>query len=693
MSVRATVHGWLLETRETAYSLGFNGAGRLVHGYWGRRLPYEDDYPVPVEAAGWASFSGPAHLTREEYPGYAGTSYVEPCLKVTFADGVRDVVLVRESVEVEEEELRIRLRDAVYPLTVTLHYRVHVEDDLIERWTTLRNEGELPVMLERAFSAQWHFPRGTEYRLTHLNGRWLDEWQLVREKLVPGSKLLESRRLTTSHHHNPWFAVDRGMADEERGEVWFGVLAWSGNWKLLAEVTEFASTRLSLGVNDWDFAWRLEAKQDFTTPSSYAGYTWEGFGGASRRLHAFIRASVLPHPELEHKVLYNSWEATAFAVNERDQLELARLAAAMGVELFVMDDGWFPRRASDTAGLGDWWPDPEKFPRGLGPLIEGVNALGMEFGLWIEPEMVNPDSDLYRAHPDWVIHFPTRARTEARNQLILNVGRPDVQEYLITLLDELLTQNAIRFIKWDMNRNVSEPGWPDAPGDSRELWVRYVQGLYRIWGTLREQHPHVIWQSCSGGGGRADLAILRLADQIWISDNTSAAARLGQQEGFSQVFPASTMEAWVTDADQGRLPLSFRFHASMCGILGVGGNLLHWSAEERELARQMIAQYKTIRHIVQFGDLYRLRSPQEHAFSALAYLTRDRAEGVLFAFRTHLPDPVTLPLLYPRGLESDALYTIEGFAETRSGLGWMEIGLALELGNFESTIRKITRVS
>lgn len=694
MSVRATEHGWILETRATAYTLGFDGAGRLVHGYWGTRLPYLDDYPAPAKTPGWASFNGNAHLAREEYPGYAGPNYVEPCLKTTFADGVRDVVLRRESVELEGETLRIRLRDAVYPLTVTLHYRVHPEVDLIERWTTLRNDGEQPVMLERAFSAQWHLPHGTEYRLTHVNGRWLDEMHLVRERLTAGSKVLESRRMTTSHHHNPWFAIDRenACAHEEAGEVWFGVLAWSGNWKLVTETTEFASTRVSLGLNDWDFAWRLNPGQEFTTPSSFAGYTREGFGGASRRLHEFVRESVVPHAGVTRKVLYNSWEATAFDVSEQGQLELARHAAAMGIELFVMDDGWFHSRVSDTAGLGDWWPDPQKFPRGLGPLVEGVNALGMDFGLWIEPEMVNPDSDLYRAHPDWVIHFPTRARTEMRNQLILNVARSDVQEYLIKLLDDLLTEHNIRFIKWDMNRNISEPGWPDAPGDARELWVRYVRGLYHIWGTLRERHPEVIWQSCSGGGGRADFGILRLADQVWISDNTWAASRLAIQEGYSQIFPASTMEAWVTDADQGKIPLEFRFHVSMCGLLGVGGNLLRWSEEEQAQAAQLVAQYKAMRHIVQFGDLYRLRSPQEHAFSALEYLTRDRNEGVIFAFRTHIPEPVILPLLYPSGLEPEARYTIEGFTRARSGQAWMQTGLELKLGNFESRILRITRM-
>ncbi len=516
--------------------------------------------------------------------------------------------------DVAQNELTLYLRDAYYPLLVMLHYRVHPDYDLIERWVTLHNEGDTPITIERVLSAQWHLPTGENYRLSHVNGRWLKETSLQRELLKQGIKVLESRRLTTSHHHNPWFALDRGNADEDHGDVWFGVLAWSGNWRLSVEVTEFASTRVNIGLNDWDFAWHLAAKQSFTTPSSYAGYTAEGFGSASRRLHDFIRDTVVPHPHVPRKVLYNSWEATQFDVSEQSQLELARYAAEMGIELFVMDDGWFHGRTFDTAGLGDWWPDEQKFPHGLTPLIQGVNALGMDFGLWIEPEMVNPDSDLYRAHPDWVIHFPTRARTEARNQLILNFARTDVQDYLIEMIDRLLSENAITFIKWDMNRNVSEPGWSDAEGEAREIWVRYVQGLYRVWHTVRTRHPAVIWQSCSGGGGRADLGILREADQIWVSDNTEATARLIIQEGFSHIFPSSTMEAWVTDVSRRLISLEFRFHVSMCGVLGIGGHLLHWSEQERVEAKRLIAQYKEIRSIIQFGDLYRLRSPQQHPF-------------------------------------------------------------------------------
>jgi alpha-galactosidase len=310
--------------------------------------------------------------------------------------------------------------------------------------------------------------------------------------------------------------------------------------------------------------------------------------------------------------------------------------------------------------------------------------------LWLEPEMVNPDSDLYRAHPDWVIHFPTRKRSEMRNQMILNLAKTDVQDYLINLIDNLLKDHNITFIKWDMNRNVSEPGGLEGT-EARAIWVRYVQGLYRVWGTLRQSHPNVVWQSCSGGGGRADLGILKFADQIWISDNTMSLSRLKIQEGFSQVFPAITMEAWVTDSDPKHLPLEFAFHVSMAGTLGVGANLLHWDTTQRQSATKLIAQYKEIRHIVQFGHQYRLRSAFTGAFSSLMYVSKDQIDAVLFAFRTHLPEPVILPPIKLAGLDPQALYKIDGFTEIRSGAALMIVGLDVQLQDFRSVVLKIRR--
>jgi alpha-galactosidase len=684
--VKTSNLNWILETCNSAYCFGINNDGYIVNSYWGKRKKDKTSYSLPYQNKGWASFDCPANVLPEEYPVYGGAFHYEPCLKITFADGVRDLVLKYDSNWSFQNEIAIQLRDPNYPVKVILHYRAHADYDMIERWVEVINEGKETFTIERIFAAQWHFPDQQQYFLSHLSGKWNDEFHLTREALTTGVKVLESRRITSSHHHNPWFMIDTGNATETEGKVWFGVLAWSGNWKLAAEVTNFDMTRISMGINDWDFAWRLNCGENFVSPSAFAGCIENGFGQASRSLHSFIREQVIPHRRKTHKILYNSWEATFFDVDEKSQTRLAEIAASIGVELFVLDDGWFYKRNSDHAGLGDWWPDPRKFPHGLQPLIKQVNQLGMDFGLWIEPEMVNPDSDLYRAHPDWILHFPTRERTLARNQCILNMALPEVQSYLIEKIDCLLKENNIAFIKWDMNRNVSEPGWLNPPGDPKEIWVRYVQGLYRVWGELRHRHPNVIWQSCSGGGGRADLGILHLADQVWVSDNTQALARLEIQHGFSMAYPAITMESWVTDADRGKLPLSFRFHVSMCGSLGIGGNLLEWGEEERNDAAYWISRYKSLREIIQLGDQYRLGD------YATQYMSKDHLLGVLFVFNVGQPDQIASVKVRLQGLRPDKIYEVEGLNQVKSGRDWMSEDLAFPLAVFESTVREIHQI-
>lgn len=671
---------FILETNNTAYTFGINDAGLLAHAYHGVKLPFQSDYPPAPTPRPYASFNSTAHTTPEEFPCHEDLKYNEPSLFVVFADGVRDVRLRFTDAKILGDDLQIHLEDETYKLKAILYYRVHEAYDLIERWVTLHNTSDEVITVERVFSAQWHFPVGQQYVLHHLSGKWLDEMNYNHEPLSAGVKILESRRLTTSHQHNPWFALDDGSATEESGVVWFGALAWSGNWKLTAEVNSFHQTRLSMGVNDWDFELTLNPDDEFTTPSALIGYTQAGHTGASHLLHNYTR-SIVPHPDEPRMVLYNSWEATMFDIDIEQQKRFAEKAAAIGVELFVMDDGWFAGRKDDTAGLGDWYPEKSRFPNGITPLINHVRNLGMKFGLWIEPEMVNPDSNLYREHPEWVIHFPTRSRTEARNQLILNLAIPEVQNYLIELLDNLLTENPVDFIKWDMNRNVSEAGWQTETHNPREIWVRYVEGLYHVWGTLRERHPQIIWQSCSGGGGRIDLGILHYADQVWTSDNTIANRRLEMQSAFLRAYPASTMEAWVTDMIDVELSLKFRFHVSMCGVLGIGANLSFWNTNDMDEARQLIAQYKAWRHIIQFGDVYRLETNHD-AFYAMQYVSKDKSESVVFVFRTFAQTstrPVTITL---RGLDANALYQCED--EKKSGMAWMTISQPIELRNFES---------
>ena len=353
--------------------------------------------------------------------------------------------------------------------------------------------------------------------------------------------------------------------------------------------------RVTGGFNDFDFGYLLKPGESLETPAFYGGFTDQGFGESSRIMHAFEREEILPDRAAPHPrpVLYNSWEATTFNVNEAGQKQLADKAARIGVELFVMDDGWFGQRNDDHAGLGDWTVNPQKFPNGLKGLIDYVNGLGMKFGLWVEPEMVNPNSDLYRAHPDWAMHFNDRPRSEARNQLILNMARDDVRDHIFGVLDKLVSENHIEFLKWDMNRHFGEPGWPEVPvAEQKEIWVKYVDNVYDIIDRLRAKHPGLEIESCSGGGGRLDLGILKRVDEVWTSDNTEAFDRLRIQEGFTNAYAPKVMMAWVTDVPNlnGRsTPLKYRFLVAMQGSLGIGSNLNHWTDADFALASRMVA--------------------------------------------------------------------------------------------------------
>jgi alpha-galactosidase len=656
---------WLVEMRSTAYAFGLADEGTaLRHLHWG--APVERDALADLAAAKGAELErreqrlSRARERPDEYVPWGGLRYDEPSLKAEFADGARSVEWRvaghRISREGPASTLEVDLADTGYPLLVTLGYRVYDGFDVLDRWATVRHGGDgPPIVIRQAHSANWWLPPRANWRLRYLHGGWGAETQLVETPLIPGKIVLESRRGITSQQLNPWFTLDSdGTATEESGELWSGALAWSGSWKLTFETNPGGRAHACGGVNDFDWSYRLEPGDELVLPRFAGLHTTGGFGAASREWHAWQLAHVLgrgddrpgltaPHWAPSHAepaqatpagppplrpVLYNSWEATSFQVTEAGQARLAELAARLGIECFVVDDGWFGGRHHDRAGLGDWTVNREKFPNGLRPLIERVNALGMRFGLWVEPEMVNPDSDLYRARPDWVYHFGGRTRSEYRNQLVLNLARPDVAEWVLETLDRLLAENRIEFIKWDMNRAFSEPGWPArADRDPERVWTDHVRSLYAIIDGLRAAHRGVEFESCASGGGRVDLGILRRVEQVWPSDNTDAWDRVKIQEGFTQAYPAQIMSAWVTDSPNfltGReLPLSFRFHVAMAGALGVGGDLLRWTDQELAEAADLIAAYKGIRPAIQRGRLYRLASVQHGTFAASEYIDGD----------------------------------------------------------------------
>ena len=691
---------WILETERTCYVLGINELNAVQNVFWGGKILADRDLAAARTSNDY-SFESREGMTPEEYPGWGGMRYAEPCVKITFGDGVRDLVLKYDSHRVEPDGLVLRLKDIRNDLFVNLKYKVYPPYDLIQKWTEIENKTGRAVLVESAQSGVWYMPPGEGYRLSYLTGRWAGETQLIREEIHPGKKILESRRGNTSHQANPWFAVDyRGEADEEHGKVWFGALGWSGNWKLVTEQTPNQQVRVTGGYNDFDFGYWLKPGEKLETPAFYGGFTAEGFGESSRLLHRFQREQLAPDRRVPHlrPVLYNSWEATFFDVNEAGQTTLAEKAAKIGAELFVMDDGWFGARNNDRAGLGDWVVNPKKFPRGLKGLITAVNGLGMKFGLWVEPEMVNPDSDLCRTHPDWAIHFPGRPRTEGRNQLILNMARTDVREHIFSILDKLLRENNIAFLKWDMNRHFTEPGWQEMPKEEQKrIYVQYVRNVYEIFDRLRVKHPDVEIESCSGGGGRVDLEILRRVDEVWTSDNTEAFDRLRIQEGFGFAYGPKVMMDWVTDVPNmnGRsTPLKFRFLAAMQGALGIGGSLNRWTDSDFKLAAGMIAAYKKIRGTVQEGKLFRLFSPREGSLTANQYVAEDGKRSVLFAFLQAQQFNRLVPPIFLRGLDPQSIYKIEPIDDklveprsTVSGSFLMNHGLNLNLGgDFDSTM-------
>lgn len=692
---------FLLTSKNMCYGLGVDASGHLLHIHWGDKVKI-DDFKQLLQPYYHSHFDAEVEREREEYSPWGGLSFTEPALKVTFHDGVRDLKLQYKSYELQKsghnDTLVIHLQDAYYPLEISLTYTVIAEFDLIERKASLTNHGEEPIQLEIAQSAVWSIPPMKESRMTYTTGKWQEENQLKTSIINEGKKIIESRRGITSHHANPWFAIDNGSADEGNGAVWFGALAWSGNWKITVEETAFGNVRVVGGINDFDFEWCLKAGETFETPPFIGGYSNEGFGGMSRKLHSYQLQYIMPSTEKSkcNKILYNSWEATEFHVDVAEQTLLAQKAADMGVELFVIDDGWFGKRNHDKAGLGDWYVNEEKFPNGLGELIDNINALGMDFGLWVEPEMVNPDSDLYRNHPDWIYHFPNRDSSLARNQLVLNLAKPEVKAFILNFMTKLLSENNIKFIKWDMNRAISEPGGLHVtPSEQREMWVRHVHHLYEIWDELRSTFPEVAFEDCSSGGGRVDFGMLRYADQAWVSDNTDAFDRLKIQEGYSYTYAPQSMMCWVTDspghANQRSVSLKYRFHAAMMGALGIGGNLNRWTEGELEEAKELVSLHKELRPIIQKGQQYRLLSPRLDSTTAVQYVSDNKNESVVFAFLHSQQFGNFLPKLCLKGLQPDQTYVVETNKPfVMSGSGLMNIGIPLELSSdFDSVLIRV----
>lgn len=671
-----------LETLNTSYIFGIDSEGLLRHLYWGKRIVGLDQFDIPVLLE--VSTNDPVfEITPEEFPVFGGFRYKEHCLKVSFSDGTREMIYKYNGYKIIENELIIKLIDTHYDFEIDLHYLIHEEFDLIERWVTLKNNSEDIIEIDKIHSGQFHIPY-EDLNFSNVHGHWGAEQQRFTQKVSYGKLCIENRRGISSHNHNPYFILDKD-ATETYGEVFFGALKLSGNFSGVVEQTQYGETLVQLGINSHDFSLSLKGNEEFKSPAIIAGYTNNGFESMTHNLHNFAKNNILR--EGVRPVLYNSWEATEFNVSCDEQIKLAKIAKKIGTELFVVDDGWFGERSSINNGLGDWYINKEKFPKGLNPLIKEVNDMGMMFGIWLEPEMVNPLSQLYKDHPDWIYYFKTRESDTSRGQYVLNITKTEVKEYIYNVIDELLSNYNINYIKWDANRPISQTD------TNKDIWYKHIEAIYNIVNKLKKKHKNVLFEACASGGGRIDYGILGIFDDFWTSDNTDAYDRLKIQDGYSYIYPIKAMRSWVTDSpnflSKRKIPMRFRYHSAMMGTLGIGCNILNFTTEDIELSKELISEYKSIRHIIQDGDFYRIKNNSTNNYHIYEYLKGN--EGALLIFLTQSKIGHRGIRVRLRGLEDDNIYIVEYSGEKieKSGSYLMNLGIDVKLtGDYSSLIVK-----
>ena len=675
-----------LQSKNNSYVFGIDNMGLVRHLYWGSKIENVDDFDMPTLVE--VSTNDPVfEITKEEFPVYGSLRYKEHCLKDSFIDGCRELVYSYEGYEVDGNELVIKLKDIHYDFNMNLHYKVYEEYDLIERYVTIKNNSENVIEIEKVHSGQFHIPY-EDLTFSNVHGHWGAEQQRFTQKVSYGKIVIENRRGISTHNHNPYFILDKN-ATETTGEVFFGALKLSGNFSGVIEQTQYGETLVQLGINSHDFLLKLNQGEEFISPAIIAGYSNSGFETMTHNLHNFAKDNVLRSGL--RPVLYNSWEATEFKVSCDEQIKLAKKAKEIGAELFVVDDGWFGERHGIDNGLGDWYVNEEKFPNGLNPLINEVKAMDMMFGIWVEPEMVNPLSNLYKEHPEWIYHFDSRESDTSRGQYVLDVTKKEVKDFIYNMLDNLLTTYDIDYIKWDANRPMSQTNL------ERDVWYKHIEAVYDIVKNLKLKHPNVLFEACASGGGRIDYGILGIFDDFWTSDNTDAYDRLFIQENYSYIYPIKAMRAWVTDCpnflSRRIIPMKFRYHSAMMGTLGIGCNILKFSEEEIELSKGLIEEYKNIRHIVQEGDFYRLENNSKNKYKLYQYM--NGKEGLVFAFLPQSELGHRGTTIKFRALEKESTYLvkIDKNVIVKTGRYLMNHGLELKLyGDYDSIIIKISKI-
>ena len=633
--------------------------------YFGERLS-------DVDAANLGASGVPNH---NAYPAYGLWCASEASLGVTHSDGNMSTSLRVESVDRSDEPsaqvTRIRMKDTVYPFYVTVCYRAYKDVDMIETWTEIENLEKKPVVLTRFDSGYLPIRLGDVW-ISHLHGTWANEGLLVQEPLERGMRVIKNKdgsRNSHTDHAEVMFSLD-GKPQENVGRVIGAALCYSGNYELRIDTRDTDYHEFYAGINPDNSAYVLESKEVFRTPELALTFSDEGLSGASRNFHRWGRKYRLAHGDKERKILLNSWEGVYFDINEPGMNQMMADIASMGGELFVMDDGWFGvkyPRLTDNYALGDWEVDRNKLPNGIGWLVEQAHKHGIKFGIWIEPEMTNATSELYEKHPDWVLKAPEREVITGRGgtQLVLDLGNPEVQDFVFGVVDDLLTENPeIDYIKWDANMPVSNHGSQYLPKDRQShLYIEYHRGFAAVCDRIRAKYPDVTIQACASGGGRANWGVLPWFDEFWVSDNTDALQRVYMQWGTSYFFPAIAMASHISATPNHTVfrttSLKYRIDVAMSGRLGMEIQPKNMSDAEKALCRKAISEYKEIRPVVQFGDIYRLVSPYDgHNMASMMYVSPEKSEAVFYWWKTETFYDDHLPRVRMAGLDPSKTYKI-----------------------------------
>lgn len=695
-----------LHTKHSTYQMKVD-RDFLIHTYYG---PYVGDSDMSYLARCIdRGFSGnPDGITDKgysldtqllEYPSYGTGDFRNDCLRVAYADGSQVTDLKYVSHEIKEgkyeleglpamyqgeenvQTLEVVLQDVYKKLEVILYYGVFENLDVITRACKIVNKGEDKVNLLRAYSMCLDF-NNKDMDFVHFYGRHAMERIMERTPLHHGIQSVGSRRGFSSHQHNPFVVLCAHDAGEDHGNCYGASFVYSGNFAAEAEVTQADCTRMTMGIHDAQFQFELQPQESFTAPEVMLSFSSEGLGTLSRNYHKAIRYHICrgKYKTARRPILINNWEATYFNFNTEKLLDIAREAKKLGIEMLVMDDGWFGKREDDVSGLGDWFVNEKKLGGKLKDLVDGVNEIGLKFGIWFEPEMISEDSDLYRAHPDWALKIPGRAPTRGRQQLVLDFSREDVRTYIFDRMCEILESSNIEYVKWDANRHLTDVWSALLPAERQgEVFHRFILGLYDFLEKITQRFPNVLFEGCSGGGGRFDAGMMYYHPQIWCSDDTDAVERLEIQYGTSFAYPVSTMGAHVSvcpNHQTGRsVSMKTRGVVAMSGTFGYELDITKLSEEDKQTVKEQIEAFKKYYDLIQNGDYYRLTDDgRKSPFVAWEFVSADKKEALLNVVVLRTKANPILHTVYARGLEADMMYQVEGSQQKFSGAALMNGG-------------------